>query len=135
MRHLVGANKTFKIKIKKEEEDERTVIDKFIDKYWLENVTRPEQAAGKQFSIKEIDKKVHELIHHLLSRSEVEKWHLYQLNLNYTMQRHQELIDIIKDQIKPGLFKEHTRKFTPSMIKKYFNKLYQSNIDENMQKI
>lgn len=47
MRHLVGANKTFKIKIKKEEEDERTVIDKFIDKYWLENVTRPEQAAGK----------------------------------------------------------------------------------------
>ena len=57
--------------------DERTVIDKFIDQFWLVNITRPQQAEEREFSIQEVDDKVHDLIHKMFLKAEDEKFNAY----------------------------------------------------------
>ena len=40
-------NKKVQFRRKNTLEDKRTVVDKFVDKFWLINVTRMEQEAGR----------------------------------------------------------------------------------------
>ena len=43
--------------------DNRTAIDKFIEKYWMLNVTRREAAEERELTTKELDMVVHDFIH------------------------------------------------------------------------
>lgn len=113
----------------------RTFIDRFIDKYWLVNITRIEERKDRKFTISQIDQKVHNLIHLLFLKSEDDQTLVHQVHMEANMIHHQALINAIKDQIKPGLFKQHTQSFTPEMLKVYFNKLQKANVEEGMHRI
>ena len=115
--------------------DNRTVMDKFIDQFWLVNVEREEKLLEKEFTVMQIDEKVHQMIHQLLLKAEDDHQKVYKVHLRESMVHHQELINAIKDEIKPGLFKQQTQKFTPIMLKAYFNRLQKENIDDGMQLI
>ena len=68
--------------------DGRTVMERFIDQFWLVNVTREEDDAQREFTIKEIDDIVHKLIHSLFLKAEDEKVHVYKVHLQDSMTYH-----------------------------------------------
>ena len=86
-------------------------------------------------NVQEIDDIVHHFIHQLLLKAEDNQDLVHQVHLKESMVHHQDLIISIKDQIKPGLFKSYTQKFTPDMLKDYFNKLQHETIQSSMAKI
>ena len=50
--------------------DNRTVMDKLIDQFWLINVEREEKALERELTVEELDEKVHDFIHHLFLKAE-----------------------------------------------------------------
>lgn len=43
--------------------DQRSAMDKFIDKFWLLNVTRYEASEARILKVAELDAIVHDMIH------------------------------------------------------------------------
>lgn len=115
--------------------DNRTAMERFIDRFWLVNIERIEESEERELSILEIDGIVHDLIHQLFLKAEDNQSLIHQVHLKKNLVHHQELILAIKDQIKPGLFKSHTTKFTPDMLKEYFISLQQKTLAQKQNDI
>jgi len=49
------------------------------------------------------------------------------------MAKHQEMIQSVKQAIKPGFFAVYFRRFTIGMIKEYLNKLKELKLDEEQK--
>lgn len=76
-----SALEMFKVKSKKDVEedkfrrsatmkDNRTAMERYIDKYWLLNVERMEKAEEREFTVAEIDQIVHNMLHSLFLMAE-----------------------------------------------------------------
>ena len=50
--------------------DPRTAMERLIDKFWDESITRNEKKIEKLMSIEEIDNEIHDFIHQLLLKAE-----------------------------------------------------------------
>ena len=70
-----------------------------------------------------MDIAVHNLIHKLLVMSEEDPQVLHSVHLREGRLKHQELIQSVKEKIKPGLISEYTKAFEISIIKDYLHSI------------
>ena len=82
-------------------------------------------------NVHELDNLVHNLIHKLLVMSEEDPAVLHSVHLHASMLQHQELIQAVKEEIKPGLLNVLFKAFNKEMIKDYLNALKQNKKEEN----
>jgi len=55
-------------------------MEKFIDKFWQQNVTRKEEIEERKLSIYEVDHIIHDLIHQLLLMAEEDKTEVHRVH-------------------------------------------------------
>ena len=99
--------------------DIRTYTDKFVDRYFTQQYEKKAQKrqdwdeldeeeqlkaiSEVTLNINELDHLVHNLIHKLLVMSEEDPQIMHSVHLHDSMLKHQELIQSVKEEIKPGL--------------------------------
>ena len=74
-----------------------------------------------KMNITEMDQLVHNLIHKLLVMSEEDSKKVHSVHLHGTMEKHQALIQSVKEKIKPGLIAVYFKSFDRQMVKDYLN--------------
>ena len=67
--------------------DTRTAIDKYVDKFWMQEILNKETEDSK-LSLMEVDEIVHELIHRMLQMSEDDQSQIHQVHLQQHMMHH-----------------------------------------------
>ena len=70
-----------------------------------------------------MDKVVHNLIHRLLVMAEDDSKKVHSVHLHGHMEKHQALIQSVKEKIKPGLAAVYLKPFSKEMVKEYLNSL------------
>ena len=76
-----------------------------------------------KLNINELDVVVHNIIHKLLVMSEEDPQIINSVHLLAGRLKHQELIQSVKEKIKPGLTSVYFKAFDKQMIKDYLNSI------------
>ena len=117
--------------------DLRSYTDKFVDKFFAQSHEKKAQsrkdwgeldeleqkkAVGQvKLDIAELDVVAHNLIHKLLVLGEEDPQIMHSVHLIDGRMKHQELIQSVKEKIKPGLVSVYLRPFEKQMIKDYLS--------------
>ena len=106
----------------------RAAKNEVVDWNDLEFEERKQVQLDTSLGFYEMDNLVHNLIHQLLTMGEDDPLKNKQIH-HQGMAKHQEMIQSVKQAIKPGFFAVYFRPFTIEMIKDYLNDLKKLNLE------